>query len=459
MDALEVLAIAQRTLHTDPSRTYLTGHSMGGHGTWHIGVTYPDKFAAIGPSAGWISFFTYGGGTRPENPTPMQQILLAASTPHRTLLRLEKNYAQEGVYYILHGDADDNVPVEQAREMQQRLAAFQPDVGYHEQHGAGHWWGNSDEPGAACVDWPPMFDFFAHHELPAPAMVRQVDFETANPGISATDRWVTIEQQIRPLLVSSVSIRLDPGKRRFVGTTNNVARLTLDLSTLPAGEAMMLDLDGKKIEGIAYPKSGKLTLAFDGSNWSTAEPLTPTQKNPLRNGPFKQAFQHRMEFVYGTGGSEAESAWALAKARYDAETFWYRGNGEIDVMTDTEFLKQTKQNDRNVILYGNSDTNRAYSMLLPSSTIKVGRGSVSIGSKVITGDDLACLFVQPRPNSSIACVAVIAGTGISGCKLTERIPYFVSGAGFPDYIVYGSDALMKGAAGVRAAGFFDNAWR
>ena len=26
---------------------------MGGHGTWHIGTLFPDRFAAIGPSAGW----------------------------------------------------------------------------------------------------------------------------------------------------------------------------------------------------------------------------------------------------------------------------------------------------------------------------------------------------------------------------------------------------------------------
>jgi hypothetical protein len=351
------------------------------------------------------------------------------------------------------------VPVEQAREMKQRLAAFQPDVGYHEQHGAGHWWSNSDEPGAACVDWPPLFDFFAHHELPTPEMVRQVDFVTANPGVSASDRWVTIEQQIHPLQVSSISIRLDPGKRRFVGTTLNVARLSLDLSSLPAQGVISLDLDGKKTEGIGYPKSGKLSLAFDGASWSAAAPLSPEQKNPLRNGPFKQAFQHRMEFVYGTGGSESENAWALAKARYDAETFWYRGNGAVDIMTDTDFLKQTKQSDRSVILYGNSDTNKAYSVLLPTSPISVDRSKVTISGKAISGDDLACLFMQPRPGSATAYVAVVSGTGISGCKLTERIPYFVSGADFPDYIVYGSDALVKGVAGVRAAGFFGNEWR
>jgi S-formylglutathione hydrolase FrmB len=30
----------------------LTGHSMGGHGTWHLGVHDAGRFAVIGPSAG-----------------------------------------------------------------------------------------------------------------------------------------------------------------------------------------------------------------------------------------------------------------------------------------------------------------------------------------------------------------------------------------------------------------------
>ena len=45
----------------DPDRIYLTGHSMGGHGTWHLAANDPDRWAAIAPSAGWISFDTYGG--------------------------------------------------------------------------------------------------------------------------------------------------------------------------------------------------------------------------------------------------------------------------------------------------------------------------------------------------------------------------------------------------------------
>ena len=39
-------------------RRGISGHSMGGHGTWNIGVQFPGTFAALGPSAGWISFWS-----------------------------------------------------------------------------------------------------------------------------------------------------------------------------------------------------------------------------------------------------------------------------------------------------------------------------------------------------------------------------------------------------------------
>ncbi len=455
MDAMEVLSLAKKALNPAPGRVFLTGHSMGGHGTWHIGVTYPEQFAAIGPSAGWISFASYAGSVKPENPTPTQQLLLRCSNPSDTVA-LDRNYAQLGVY-IIHGDADDNVPVEQAREMKQRLAEFHHDYDYHEQPGAGHWWGNSDEPGAACVDWPKLFDFFSRHYVPDSAAVRQVDFVTANPGISASDHWVTIQQQTAPLALSSVSIRLDPGQRRFVGKTSNVARMTLDVSMLPAAGELTLDLDGKKQEALPYPSSGKLSLHYNGSSWSVSEPLAASAKTPLRYGPFKQAFQHRMEFVYSTGGTPEENAWSLAKARYDAETFWYRGNGAVDVVSDAELLKQ-KDKQRGVILYGNSDSNRAWPELFKDSPVQVSRGKVTVGSKVITGGDLACLFLRPRPGSDTACVAAVAGSGLVGLRLTERVPYFVSGVDLPDYFVVGPDTLLNGVSGVRAAGIFGNNW-
>src|SRR5205823_4587802 len=93
----------------------------------------------------------------------------------------------------------------------------------------------------------PMFDFFAHHALPDDEQIRQIDFATMNPGVSATCHWATIVAQIRPLERSSVSIRCDPGKRRFAGTTRNVAELALDLSSIGSERPDSVELDGQRV--------------------------------------------------------------------------------------------------------------------------------------------------------------------------------------------------------------------
>jgi hypothetical protein len=43
-------------------------------------------------------------------------------------------------------------------------------------------------------------------------------------------------------------------------------------------------------------------------------------------------------------------------------------------------------------------------------------------------------------------------------RLTDRLPFFVSGVGYPDCVLFRPDALTKGLAGIKAAGFFGNDW-
>ncbi len=455
MDALEVLGQAQAELHPDPRRIYLTGHSMGGHGTWQLGALFPDRFAAIGASAGWISFFSYAGERRFTNATPVEALLQRATATSETLA-LETNYLQEGVY-ILHGSADDNVPVTEARRMTNVLGRFHHDFQYHEQPGVGHWWDASDEPGADCVDWAPMFDFFAHHIIPTDESLRQVHFTTVNPGVSATCHWLEIEQQIHPLQASAVNVRWDPVKRRFVGTTANVARLAFRLSEIQPGGPLKVELDGQTLDPIPWPNAGQLWLENQAGQWRVAAEPAPALKGPRRSGPFKDAFRHRMLFVYGTGGTPAENAWAFAKARFDAESFWYRGNGSIDIIPDTAFQSRAEP-DRGVVLYGNADSNRAWPALLGDSPVQVRHDAIRIGARTLSGDNQACLLVRPRPGSEVACVGVVSGTGVAGMRLTDRLPYFLSGVAYPDCTVIGPEMLRDGAKGVRAAGFFGNDW-
>lgn len=455
-DAMEVLDLARRALDTDPQRVYLTGHSMGGHGAWHLAVTYPDRFAAVGPSAGWVSFRAYARGGAADESGPMDALLRRAAGPSDTLALIE-NLGPLGVY-VLHGGADDNVPPEQARTMVQALEPFHRAFTYHEEPGAGHWWGGDEEPGADCVDWAPMFDLFARSVRPRVDAVRDVRFTTANPGVSSSSGWAAIEAQRDMLRPSSVDIRHDPHRRAFTGTTVNVARLRLDTRHLMPTDRVTVALDGQALDPIALSDEGAIWLRRDADGqWTEIEQPDADLKGPRRYGPFKQAFRRRMAFVYGTAGAGDERAWAHAKARHDAETFWYRGNGSVDVLPDSD-LTDDMIAARNIILYGNADTNTAWRRLLADSPIRVSGGVVSVDGREIVGDDLAVLFLRPIADTDDGLVGVVAGTGLAGMRLTDRLPYFVSGVAYPDVTVVGPEALMVGSDGVRAAGFFGEDW-
>jgi Prolyl oligopeptidase family len=449
IDALEVLDLAKKQLQTDPRRTYLTGHSMGGHGTWQVGVHYPDHFAAIGPSAAWVSLWSYAG-QRPQ-PANALETMLQRSAAGSDTLSLVRNYASQGVF-ILHGDVDDNVPVGQAHIMRKELAAFHTDFVYHEQPGAGHWWGNP------CMDWPPLFDFLSQRTLPKLEDVRQVEFQIVSPSISSWSHWACIEAQVRPFQVSTVKLKLDPAKRRFSGATENVARLQFDLTPLKPGDPVHVELEGRKVAEIAWPgDKPRIWLERQGDKWVVGREPSPALKGPHRCGPFKEAFRNRVVFVYGTRGNAQENAWAYAKARYDAETFWYRGNASVDLVADVDF-DPDKEPDRNVIVYGNAQSHGHWNALLKDSPVQVKRGEVHVGERRAQGEDLACLFVRPRPGSARALVGVVSGTGLPGMRVTERMPIFMSGVGYPDLLLLDAGVLTQGSASLRAAGFFGLDW-
>jgi predicted peptidase len=78
--------------NVDPARIYLTGHSMGGAGTLFLGSKHADIFAAIAPVAPAAFSMT-------ENRAEILGRLDDAGVP----------------VMIVHGDADEAVPVDLAR--------------------------------------------------------------------------------------------------------------------------------------------------------------------------------------------------------------------------------------------------------------------------------------------------------------------------------------------------------
>lgn len=449
LDALEVLNLTMRELDIDPRRVWLTGHSMGGHGTWQLGALFPDRFAAIAPSAGWVSFFSYAGLRMPSVASGVESIFRRASASSDTLA-YANNYKNEGIY-ILHGDADDNVPVTEARAMREVLAKFHANFSYYERAGAGHWWGN------ACVDWTPIFEMFARCELPAPENIKDIEFITPSPAVSPNCYFASIEQQQRPFIPSKIKLSLNRTNRAIAGSTENVARFSLDLSTLGAGK-LQIDLDGNTIENASVPADGKLSFKRTGDRFEAAPELNLTEKGPHRGGPFKDAFRNRVLFVYGTRGTPEENAWSLQKSRFDAEIFQYSGNGSIEITADVKF-NAAAEPDRNIIIYGNAITNSAFDKVIVDCPIVVTREGVDAAGERFQGGDHGFVMIRPRKGSDRASVGVVGGSGIVGMRLTDRLPYFTSGVAYPDFTIFGPDPKDKEKFTILRAGFFGNDWK
>jgi predicted esterase len=454
LDALEVLDLSKNKFKPDPQRIYLTGHSMGGHGTWFLGATYPDKWAAIAPCAGYPTLKGYGSadGLIPDSSSlPMEQILLRSGN-QSDVIKLVSNYRPLGVY-IHHGDADRVVSVNYARQMRKLLADFHSDMSYYEYPGGEHWFGSQS------VDWAPLFDFFKWHSLPVDTAVNNIDFMTANPGISSSFRWATIHQQQHPLQFSRMQLKRNKVAKTITGTTENIRVLKLDLSSFTNGDQLAITLDGSgDIKHTVNGVADSIYLLKENNKWIVGSRPGLEQKGPHRYGTFKDAFNNRMIFVYSTTGSREENEWSIDKARYDAETWHYRGNGAIDVISDKEFSLE-KYKDRGVILYGNKNTNAAWKLLLNDCPIQVERNKVTAGSKSWQGDDLGAYIVWPIRGSAIASVAVIGGTGVKGMNAAIANQYFAGASGFPDFMIFGLNMVKNGAGDVKMAGFYDNEWK
>lgn len=376
IDALEALAFAKQEFQTDPLRTYLTGHSMGGHGTWQLGVLYPEKFAAIAPSAGWLSFDSYLGALGQATDQPLEgftKVVRDARVSSDTLNYFD-NLKERGVY-ILHGDADDNVPVTEARAAKEKLLAMGlkegTDFGYHEQPGAGHWWDapdaeGKDQPGAACVDWLAIFEMFRKHDL---------------------------------------------GAQR----------------------------DARKANGVKLVES-------------------PLDARGFCKGSFKRVFDRKFVLVYGTKGTPEENAWAFAKARFDAEQWWYRGNGYAQVVSDAglaEVISQGNFASRNVILYGTPKSNGAWKDLVPSH-VQVSADGVAFMTShgeqrfKVTDQEhgqmgmLLAFDVLNADKTEYRTIGVVTGTSVEGCRTLDRLPIFLAGTGVPSQLILRNDVWTKG---------------
>lgn len=446
IDAIEVLEEAKRIYQPNPEHIYLTGHSMGGHGTWYLGATYPDKWGAIAPAAGYPDITKY---RRSEPDTtlihnPHFNIIQRAASGGRTLDLLD-NYLQSGVY-ILHGSADKVVPTQQARMMRNKLGTYHNNFVYYEYPGGSHWYGDHS------VDWAPLFDFFKQNKIIPTAEVDSINFTTAAPVISATNYWLRVNQQERQYQISNIRAFIEEDK--IVVYPNNICSFSLLFGDFNMHNPSTIVVDNQTIKPTS---TDNIHLIRKDNKWVEIADINPSEKHAERQGGFKMAFNNNVVFVYATHGNKETNEWYLNKARFDAETFLYRGNGSIDIVSDREF-KATDYKDRNVVIYGNADNNSAWKQLLKESTIRVTDNKITFGDTTFTGKDLGTYFIYPRADSETALIGVVAGSGNEGMKALYTNDYFSGITGFPDFMIFNVDWIKDNPEGIITSGFFGNDW-
>lgn len=446
IDAIEVLNEAKSIYKPNPENIYLTGHSMGGHGTWYLGATYPDLWGAIAPAAGYPDIIRYrrsGPDSTLTHNTHFNMMQRGASGG-RTLELLD-NYLQSGVY-VLHGSADGVVPTEQARAMRKRLGTFHNNFAYYEYPGGSHWYSNES------VDWAPLFGFLKQNRVTPTADVDSINFSTASPAISASNFWLKVNQQDKQYETSNI-------KAYIKGDTTLVYPKNITSFSLLFGEFNMdkpttIIIDDQTIAPVS---AEDIHLVKKNEQWMEVPKIDLMEKHAERQGGFKMAFDNNVVFVYATHGNKLENEWYLNKARFDAETFLYRGNGSIDIISDKEF-KATEYKDRNVVLYGNADNNSAWKQLLNHCPIRVTKDKIVFGDKTMSGSNLGTYFIYPRADSQTASVGVVAGTGNEGMKALYPNDYFSGITGFPDLMIFDVDWIKDNPEGIKVSGFFGNEW-
>ena len=138
VDVFRSIAETQELYNIDPARIYLSGVSMGGMGSWTIGLRYPGFFAAVAPISGQTDMFRWWKGRAfgwdREKMPPCKQFLVEWDNA----LELAPNLRAQP-FFCQHGENDSLIPVEESRSMVQRAEELGTPVKYYEFPNASHY--------------------------------------------------------------------------------------------------------------------------------------------------------------------------------------------------------------------------------------------------------------------------------------------------------------------------------
>ncbi len=434
-DVLRCIELAKKMFAVDDDRVYLTGESMGGGGTWHVGTRHPGLFAAIAPVfGGWDDRVSM-----PEDDysrlTPLEKFRHESES---SFVQAEDLLTTP--VFVNHGDADTIVEVQWSRFIVREMQRWSYDIRYGEKPGGGHF-GQSH--------WPAILDWLAAHTRnshPRHVRIRAASLKDASA------HWVRVEQRDNPFemilvdaeVVAPSVVKLD---------SQNVLSLTLS----PGGE--LLD-PAKPLQVVWNGRRAPLTPRPDGSVTIRSEQLpdSPLLKRPELAGPIRDVKTTPFAIVLGTISPDPlmrTFCERRARAQVDDWQDWQKHMPRFFRDVD---LSDADMAAYSLILVGGPDANAVTRKLIDRLPLRLDGDKIVIDGHSFSAPDSGMQMVYPNPLNRDRYVVVEAATSAAGMYHIGRIP--------DDFDFCISDGRREDTEAGRpqekvliAAGSFDSAWR
>ncbi|MDP7362174.1 MAG: prolyl oligopeptidase family serine peptidase [Candidatus Latescibacteria bacterium] len=426
-DVWQVLADVQRLYNVDENRIYLTGVSMGGGGTWHLGLRHADRFAAIASVCGFtdwrVEAFLVASAS-----DPLREQVLDTASP----LSWAENATHLPVL-AAHGEADPVVKVGHSRRMVARLREMGAPVEYEEYPGVGHVSWNETYAKGRIFEW-----FGRHVRDPRPAHVVHVTMDPLRYGSSF---WIHVEALAQARVPARIEAHARDGRIEI--ETTDLKRFRLSTDGLPLGfpEEIRVTVDGH--ESFSGLVSGE-SITFQKRNGV----FEPTSASPRRMIPVegqRRASSGWRIYVYGTTGTPQQNA-ITQRAAESMATPNSNVRIQYPVMVDTSVTEQDMAT-ADLILLGTAQTNALVGRIDAELPIRHRGDVIQIGGKEHSADGVLLAQVVPNPLAPSRMVQVLAASTTEAFAGLERMK-----RGAPDYVIVTPDGE------VIAEGAFDLNW-
>jgi pimeloyl-ACP methyl ester carboxylesterase len=500
VDIDEVLAEVGKRYLIDPNRMYLSGHSMGGYGTWFLGTRYPDRWAAISPQTAATDLSLDGAATG-EVVGRAQRGFRARLLESWSPIRFVENLLHVPAY-IMHGARDTKLTVAHSRNMSARLEGLGYQHVYDENPEGEHWWGSRPEhQGTLCVDKPEISEFLRkYRRVTNPKLVV---YTTDNLRYRRA-YWVTIDEldalnqmaSIRAEVMSpqSLEVRVDNierftlelnerlisvndrltvsvnGRTAFEGSLPGTMRLTLrresDGSFVKVDDQPERDSRSNNLrrragrtatQDLADDEGPDLTLT-GGRRDYRRQPSEALSKTESLSGPVIDAFNEPFILVVGsTGEGERDEAMKQSSRRAAlvfAHDWMTRCDGIARVKTDAEVTPDDIASS-NLILFGNTATNSLINAINAQLPIRFGPAGLMRGERPIPSDEGGMVMIRPNPLNESRYVVIVGATTPGGMLTASRLRL----TDLPDYVVFDRNALTGKRVSFLSGGFFDKHWQ